>query len=231
MPSPRYAIYFAPPPDSPLAQFGAGVLGYDCFEGVDVPHLAIPGINPSDLPTLTAEPRRYGFHATLMAPFRLGRGDEQDVLEAAAALANSEPAVLVGRVKVICMGSFIVLRPEQERAEIDELAAACLTAFDPFRAPMSAAERERRLAAKLSPRQIALMDRWGYPYVLEEFRFHLTLAGPVPQDQRPSVTASFERAFAKLAQDHVEIGAISLLRQDRPEARFRVIERWRLTGK
>ena len=39
MSSRRYAIYYTPPPFSALARFGAGVIGYDCFEGKEVLHL------------------------------------------------------------------------------------------------------------------------------------------------------------------------------------------------
>ena len=42
----------------------------------------------------------------------------------------------------------------------------------------------------------------------------MTLAGPVPDAQRAAVKAGLARAFEPLARDHLEIGAISLMRQD-----------------
>ena len=47
----------------------------------------------------------------------------------------------------------------------------------PFARPPGAAELERRRKAGLSAAQEKMLLRWGYPYVLDEFRFHLTLTG------------------------------------------------------
>ena len=210
MSAPRYAIYYTPPPDSPLDRFGSGVLGYDCFEAREVLRQPIEGINPAIMALLAVEPRRYGFHATLKAPFRLRDASEADLSAAVTSFATAQRAVELGPLELSAMGSFLVLRPSQQVADLQALAAACVEKFDRFRAPMSDGERARRLSGSLTPRQVALMERWGYPYVFEEFRFHMTLAGPVPQEQREMVTRSLARAFEPLAGDHVEIGAISL---------------------
>jgi putative phosphonate metabolism protein len=229
MPIPRYAIYYTPTPESPLDRFGAGVLGYDCFEGHDVPRLPIHNIDPPILAILTVEPARYGFHATLKAPFCLGGASEQDLLTAFNAFAEIHRTVPVGPLEVACIGGFVVLRPAQPSAELEELAAACVADFDVFRAPMAQGERERRRAGGLSARQLELLERWGYPYVFNEFRFHMTLAGPVPDAQRAAIKSGLARAFEPLARDHLEVGAISLMRRD--DARFRVLSRQRLKGR
>ncbi len=104
--SPRYAIYFTPQSSMPLARFGASVLGYDVSEGRDVPHLALKGIFPTDIAAATAAPRKYGFHATLAAPFYLGDGHaEADLLRSAGCVfpqggpgrAGTSASQLVGR--------------------------------------------------------------------------------------------------------------------------------------
>jgi putative phosphonate metabolism protein len=228
----RFAIYFTPTPDSPLARFGARVLGYDCFERADVPHRPIDGLDPVVLALATVEPRRYGFHATLVAPFRLTPGIDSDALAAAfSAFAASRVPVMAGPLCVTAMDRFIVLRPAEPHAEIEALADACVAAFDPFRAPLSDTDRARRLAAGLTARQAELLERWGYPYVLDEFRFHMTLAGPIADGQRPAFTASLAQAFNRLAGDHLELGAVSLMRQDDPASAFYVLARQRLSGR
>src|SRR5262249_12768926 len=68
---PRYAIYFVPPADSALYRSGAGFLGYDCYPGKRLRQPQDTGLTASEWAQLTREPRRYGFHATLKAPFRL----------------------------------------------------------------------------------------------------------------------------------------------------------------
>jgi putative phosphonate metabolism protein len=231
MPNTRYAIYYTPPPDSPFARFGAGVLGYDCFERAEVSHRSIDGLNASLLALATVEPRRYGFHATLVAPFRLAPGSNHDALAIAfSAFATSCAPVMAGPLRVAAMGRFIALVPAEPYPEIEALADACVAAFDRFRAPLTDADRARRLAAGLSPRQTELLERWGYPYVLDEFRFHMTLAGPIVNGERTTFKTNLTKAFSHLAHDHLELGAISLMRQDDPADAFYVLSRQRLTG-
>jgi putative phosphonate metabolism protein len=228
----RYAIYFTPTPDSPLARFGARVLGYDCFERSDVPHRSIDGLDPALLTLATVEPRRYGFHATLVAPFRLASGiDSDELAKAFSAFAADHAPVLAGPLRVAAIDRFVALVPAEPYPQIEALADACVAAFDRFRAPLTQADRARRLAAGLSPRQTELLERWGYPYVLDEFRFHMTLAGPIADGARPAFMAILAQAFDGLSHDHLEIGAVSLMRQDDTASAFYVLARQRLTGR
>ncbi|HMK79214.1 MAG TPA: DUF1045 domain-containing protein [Xanthobacteraceae bacterium] len=226
----RYAIYFTLPSDTALGRFGAAMLGYDCASGADVPQAALGDIAPDALKALTAEPRRYGFHATLVAPFRLGHGGEAALLAAAAAFAKMQPPARLGKLAVTALGRFIALCPAQQQESIAALESACVHAFHPFRAPLGVAERERRLKARLTPRQIALMDRWGYPYVLDQYRFHMTLTGPLAEGQRDAMLRHLTHAYAPLADAAHAIDAISVLRQDGSGARFRVLNRLPLAG-
>ena len=231
MPVPRYAISYTPPPDSPLARFGAAVLGYDCFHRTEVPRRRIDGIDPSVLTLATVEPRRYGFHGLLVGPFRLKDQSEAALIEAADRLAKSHRTLPVGPLGVASHNRSVVLRPLQQHASLEEFAAACLEAFDPFRAPLSPAERHHLLADGLDTRQAALLDRWGYPYVLDEFRFHMTLAGPIPDGESASFEALLQAAFSARAADQLELDAISLMRQDDTAGAFHVLTRRRLTGR
>src|SRR5438445_432365 len=82
-------------------------------------------------------------------------------------------------------------------------------------------------ATGLSARQAELLARWGYPYVHDEFRFHMTLTGPIADDERPAFLASLVKAYDGLSGDHLELGAISLMRQDDRTSRFHVVARQR----
>jgi putative phosphonate metabolism protein len=227
----RFALYFTPVPDCRLARFGAAILGYDCDLGAPVPQRRLDDIDPAAAVRAAAEPARYGFHGTLMAPFELAPGQTAGALTAAlAAFARRRAPVSLGRLKVAPIGGFTALVPAGPQDAVGALAGDCLTAFDGFRAPPTPQDRARRLAAGLSPRQIALLDRWGYPYVLEEFRFHMTLTGRLPPDEQARWQAALAAAFAPLADEPVEIDAVSLLRQDERAARFCVIARQPLHG-
>ena len=152
----RYAIYYTPPPESALADFGAAWFARTA-------------------PCLDA-PRRYGFHGTLKAPFRLAAGtSEEELLAAVGELAATRAALCGPPLALAALAGFLALVPSAPFAELDGLAAECVAAFDRFRAPPTGAELARRRRAGLGPRQAALLLRWGYPYVMEAFRFHMTL--------------------------------------------------------
>jgi putative phosphonate metabolism protein len=227
----RFALYFTPPPGSPLARFGAGVLGYDCDAGAPAARRKLDGIDATAAAVATMEPARYGFHGTLMAPFALAPGRSADELaDALAAFAHGRSPVPLGRLKVAGIGAFTALVPAGPEDAVRTFAGDCVTAFDRFRAPLSAHDRERRLASRLSPRQVELLERWGYPYVFSEFRFHMTLTGRLPADERARWQAALAADFAPLAATPAVIDAVSLVRQEDIDVPFRVIARKSLRG-
>ena len=147
----RFAVYFTPAPDAPLARFGAAALGYDCVTGEAIPQLALAGIDPAQAARAAIEPARYGFHPTLMAPFELADGRSAEELAAAIdTVAASRSAVSLGLLKVASIGRFVALVPAGPQDAVAQLAADCLHAFDRFRAPISRHDRERRLASRLT---------------------------------------------------------------------------------
>jgi putative phosphonate metabolism protein len=223
---PRYAVYFVPAAQSALYRFGSALLGYDCYTGNEID---FPDALPLSAPAwreLTQEPRRYGFHATLKAPFRLADGtDETGLVEAFHTFCRSGAAAPFTPV-VAVIERFIAIVPSGNEPAVDRLAAACVTAFDRFRAPLDAHDRERRLAAGLSERQAQNLERWGYPYVFEDFRLHLTLTGRLPAERQATVLSFLrEQLAAAEGPGAVRIDAVALLRQDNAAARFRVLSR------
>ena len=173
----RFAVYFAPSRDSAWWQAGSEWLARDAESGerresAQPPELARP------LEELTEAPRRYGWHGTLVAPFRLADGVTQaHVLQAAREWARTQSAFALP-VEAATLGDFVALRPANAEGEsnIRQVATSALQTLDALRARQSAADLARRLAAPLSERQRALLIEWGYPYVFDEFRFHMTLS-------------------------------------------------------
>lgn len=222
----RYAIYYAPPPESPLSQRAAAWLGRDAFSGRRLRRPALPQLSGLNLDTLTRDARGYGFHATLKAPFELAEGvTETQLLDAAAAFAAQrapfeaaiEPAVVGGRFL-----AFVLAAPS---AEMDALHRDCVTAFDRFRAPLSDFDLERRRKSALSPEQDARLLAWGYPYVFEDFRFHMTLTGSV-RDPRVAqcLLESLKDHFAPDTGLH-DFGGVAVFKQPTRKATFRVLSR------
>jgi putative phosphonate metabolism protein len=222
---PRFAIYFVPPAGTALYRFGAAVLGYDCYTGEDIERLRDSGLTQAEWAALTAEPRRYGFHATLKAPFRLrAELDHEDLLAEIRTLAASIPAAPTFEPVVGLIAGFVAILPAKQSPALDRLAADCVTAFERFRLPMTAQERDKRMAAGLNPHQAANLDRFGYPYVFEEFRLHMTLTGRIGPDRRAAIHLLLQSQFAKACgHGAVRLNRLALVRQDHPDASFRVI--------
>jgi putative phosphonate metabolism protein len=225
----RYAVYWTPGPGA-LADFGAAWLGWDAGRGAPVPHPEVPGL-PRPPAELTAEPRRYGLHATLKPPFRLAPGTTAAMLDAAVAgLARRlAPADVPEGLAPGRLGGFLALLPAGDEAALAAVAAAAVEALDPFRAAPGAAELARRRAAGLTPRQEALLKRWGYPYVMEEFRFHVTLTGRLAPAESEAVAAALGPLLAPLLPRPFRLEALSLMGED-ADGRFRLVARHPLGG-
>jgi putative phosphonate metabolism protein len=228
---PRYAIYFAPDPRCDLWRFGARLLGYDAHAGIDLrfPEEALR-VAP-DWEELSADPRKYGFHATLKAPLPLAPGKtEAELVSACASFAAKARPVPVIRPTVDAISGFLAIVPAERSGALEQLAAGCVRDFDAFRAPLSDADRERRNPSQLTSRQRTYLDQWGYPYVMEEFRFHMTLTGRLNEARRGPILDMLRAGFAKLKLTTLAIDRIALFRQESRDARFAIARSWQLRG-
>lgn len=224
----RYAIYWAPDP-GPLADFTAAWLGWNPATGRAVPHPPV-GRLPRPVAEITATPRRYGFHGTIKPPFRLAAGTDAVGLDRAAAALSARLAPLsLPGLALHRIGGFLALTPEGDAAPLAALAAEVVRGLDRFRAPPEAAEIARRRPERLTPRQRALLDAWGYPYVMDEFRFHLTLTGDLVQAEADAVAAALAPGLAPLLPRPFRIDSLSLFGED-GSGLFHSLRRYALSG-
>ena len=224
----RYAVYVTPPP-GPLADFGAAWLGWDPVTGREVAHAEIPGL-PAPVAEVTETPRRYGFHATMTPPFALAEEQTEDgVTQTFERVCAERPPVTLDALRVGRMGRFLALLPEGDTATVDALAAASVRAFAPLRAPLTADQLARRRAAGLSPAQEARLLHWGYPHVIDGFRFHMTLTGKRPDHELPALRAALASRLAPLLPEPVVVEALSLMGED-AQGRFHLMCRTPLEG-
>ncbi len=219
---PRYAIYYVPAANDPLYVLGTRVLGYDGFTGNAIGFPEEVTRHVADWVDVTTDPRKYGFHATLKAPFALGPGrTEAELLKAFAAFAA--PATPAIPLIVSAISSFIAVIPAASSAELSDLAQTCVEAFDAFRAPLTDHDRARRRPEHLSARQLHYLDRWGYPHVADEFRFHMTLTGSLPRERRETIVPLLQEQFAGILAAPRPIDRIAIFHQADATSRFRII--------
>lgn len=221
----RFGLYFIPGP-GPLRELATAWLGYDITHGRDVKRTPVLTSLVPNIDELTTIPRRYGLHATVKAPFRLAEGfDPDDLREAVASLCRTLQPIVISGLVLSEIDSFFCLLPRDGTVELAWLAGSAVRELDRFRAPLNEKERQQRLAAELCRRERELLEQWGYPYVMEKFRFHLTLTGPIADnDRRRRLRPILEKHLAGALDRPLMVDTLCLVSEREPGARFEIVQ-------
>ena len=226
----RYAIYYSPSTESDLGAFGAEWLGRT-IAGEELAAPRLSGISSTDWEMAVAAPRKYGFHATLKPPFRLADGaTENELVSALTEFCASTTTADLGVLQIDRIAGFLALTPEHPDA-VGRLADNIVRAFDHFRAPSTADEIARRQPEKLTPTQRRLLNRWGYPYLLEEYRFHMTITGHLTDPETPKFLKTLKARYAQLVEQAVSIEDVCLFRQETRKDQLVLTARYPLSRK
>lgn len=222
----RYALYYAPERGSPLAILANSWLGRDPATGRAVAHPVLDGMGRVGLAAITSAPRRYGFHGTLKAPFELAEGaSEADLVGAMTAFCASFPAFELEALDVALLDGFLAIVPSVRAPELHRFADEVVRVFDSFRATLSDADVERRNPGSLSTSQLRNLMRWGYPYVFEDFRFHMTLSARLDGEESRRVLAIARDYFATVLARPLTVDALTLFVEPEPGAPFEIHSR------
>ena len=209
----RYAVYGVPGADAS-----------DVADAVALYAAVQAWYGRAELQSLTVDARRYGFHATLVAPFHLaGNHTEAELLAAVAAFAGRTTPFVIPAIRPAVMGGFRALVPGGDAGPLNALAASVVREFDRFRAPLTEADVLRRRVDRLTDRQRQLLDRWGYPFVLDQFEFHLTLTDIVPAERAAAVDAALALHFAPVTALDVPLTALTISVEPQPGAPFEIL--------
>lgn len=226
----RYALHLAPPPESELWRFGCDVIGRDALTGVSREGFAVEGYAPGAWRSMTSDPRRYGFHATLKAPFRLRLDlDVADLIDNLAEFSLKFAPFDAGELSVgaLAMGdgrAFVALKPHGGLKALRSFEGSVVRALDHLRAFR---DREQRDPARLTPRQEYYLDAWGYPYVLDEFRPHFTLTNALADADR--VARLLQQEFRlRVPSPALHVDALTLFEESEPGGEFRILRRFPL---
>jgi putative phosphonate metabolism protein len=225
-PGSRVALYYAPLPNDPLFAEAATWLGRDPGSNAPRPQPDLP-----DIAAITAEPRLYGFHATLKPPMRLANGQQWfEVLQATTELASRTAPFALPALAVSDVFGFLALLDTTPCPALQALADACVAHLDLLRAPPSDAELARRRRADLTPQQDAMLVRWGYPYVFETWFFHMTLTRRLTAQEKALYQPAAEQYFARAIALPRQVRDICLFVQPAPGEPFVIAERLKLRG-
>ena len=220
----RFAVYYAPHAGSDFWQAGTSWLGWNPETGQSVAHPDL-GI---DLARLTQTPRKYGLHGTLTPPMRLSC-EPATFVDGLEVLAQSLVPVDLGDLQLTALDQFLAIVPEVQSQTLTDTAARIIRALDPFRAPLSDDDLARRRASGLTARQDELLQLWGYPYVMEEFRFHVTLTGRLDTPQMQQALQAAIAWFGPAMEDHHRLDSLCLF-GEAEDGRFHLIRRFAFRG-
>lgn len=222
----RHAIYYTPDRDHPLARAAASWLGRDAFAGTALTPPKVSSLSAAEIAFHTAAARRYGFHATIKAPFRLAEGEsERSLTDALDAYVRQTPPFQVPQLVIGQIDGFFALLPSGGFTELKSFAASVVETFDRFRAPITEVEIERRNPEKLSAEQFRNLCQWGYPYVFDAFRFHMTLSGRVSGGEAARVRAAIEEIFAPVLCEPLSIDGLALFVEPEAGGPFTILSR------
>ena len=224
----RYAVYFAPRP-GPFAEVANAWLGWDPLLGHPIAQPAMQGL-PRGVAELTADPTKYGFHGTIRAPFRPGDGVTVDQIRATVAdIAAAHAPVVCDGLQVENLHGFLALMPMGDLTALRALAANVVRATNPLRAPLTPAEVAKRRPESLTPRQRDLLADWGYPFVMEEFYFHLTLTGRLDKAEAETIQPILAAHFAPHLPRPFVVQDLCLYGED-DAGRFHLLHRYPLSA-
>lgn len=226
----RFGIYYAPSATSELWERAANWLGRDASDG-DLFDGPVAGIERNRLLNLTQSANRYGFHATIKAPMALAEDlTETDLRDALTQFAAQHAPFSLGRLKLSQLHGFLALVVDGRHDGLQDFASHVVEDFDRFRAPMSVKDRAARASRGLSERQIELLDAYGYPYVFEEFAFHMTLTDRLAEGDAAEILAAATTWFAPVLEQEIVLDRLALFHEPDAGAPFRRMTDFMLGG-
>ena len=220
----RYAVYYLPCPGSPLQRFGDQWLGWSITDGKFTNRLKGKML-ATEHEKMTAKPQKYGFHGTLKPPLRLkDEFGQNEFVNAVRHIAKMHHPFTMPDLNLLVTSQFMALVPVEHSPAMHNLASALVTGLDNFRKTPTVEETARRLSAGLTSRQTELLEAWGYPYVLDEFRFHLTLTDRLEKDQTPEIRNYLQEQIAPILEQPIKVRDIAVVGQ-MENGMFTLIER------
>ena len=224
----RFAVYYTPEA-GPLYRFASKWLGWDASAGREVAPPVVEDL-PRPIAEITEIPRKYGFHATIKPPFRLADGKcAEDLAHEVERLARSQPPVTLDGLELSRLGRFLALTPIGDQQELMKMADRFVKSLDTYRRKPTEDELIKRRKAGLSDRQLANLQEWGYPYVLQDYHFHMTLTGRMPKAELAKTQKTLAPLLAPLLPKPFTLDSLCLF-GEAADGRFHLIQRHALSG-
>ena len=197
----RYAIYYAPPKESSLEEFGRYWFGWDPLNAKLINNkqrinylnrFGIKNLKNIDKNVLIA--KKYGFHGTLIPPFKLNKNYSTNTLfKKTEDIAKKFKKFKFYKFKLKRINNFYAFVQNKKNSNINKISNRLVKELFKFRSPLTKKEIDKRNPSKLSKLQLNILHKWGYPYLMSEFKFHMTLASEVTGNKLYSELKKIEK--------------------------------------
>ena len=226
----RYAIYYAPIENCGLDVFGKCLLGWDPYKGEEITNSYPPKLpNLQKFSRFVLTPKQYGFHGTIKAPFRLKDGYTYNDLEnKVCEISKQIHSFYIDKLIIKKLGNFIALIPTNN-LKVNDVSNKFVEGLDYLRDELSENEIKKRNPIKLTSRQKKMLFKWGYPYVFNEFKFHLTLTSKLNIEEIDDVFKSLQNILTQFNLIKINFNSVCIFGQKSDE-KFYFIKRFKFNN-
>ena len=231
----RVAIYFLPKKNSSLENFGKNLLGRDINKKKKISltrrqkYFISRGFTFFDeLKDYCEQPAKYGFHATLKAPFRLKRNVKtKNFYDVISHIAAQHSRFKIKGLKIVYSKKFTFITSRKPNKLLRNLENDLVKHLDTFRAELNKTEIKKRIPDSLTFKQNKYLKEWGYPFVFDQFKFHMTLMNQNNNKLSNKQKLELEKLIYKISNNVIEFNEISLLGENK-NGHFEEIKRFKL---
>ena len=231
----RVAIYFLPKKNSSLENFGKNLLGRDINKKRKISltrrqkYFINRGFTYFDeLKDYCEQPAKYGFHATLKAPFRLKRNVKtKNFYDVISHIAAQHSRFKIKGLKIVYSKKFTFITSRKPNKLLINLENDLVKHLDTFRAELNKTEIKKRIPDSLTFKQNKYLKEWGYPFVFDQFKFHMTLMNQNNNKLSNKQKLELEKLIYKISNNVIEFNEISLLGENK-NGHFEEIKRFKL---
>lgn len=226
------AVYIIPSSSSGFYKFGSSVIGYDVIREESIP----PSESTAGLRQYVGEAAAYGFHATLAEAlyFTTNNSIERVRSEVKFLSRQFKPFRLNGlRVEVSPHDvSALVVRADDQSGTVECLHHELVSRIYGLAVSSTyLAGSTVKALPRESLRAQLMLDRYGSPFIFQDYMLHFTLCGACPPGGSQVETLDvLRRELSKVEEAEVMVDRIVLLTKKPGELRWKVEESFPLCG-
>ncbi|MEU8642057.1 DUF1045 domain-containing protein [Streptomyces sp. NPDC048674] len=225
------AVYIIPSQDSRIYQFGSSVLGYDIYRAQAIPA-------SQDLTfarECVGESAEYGFHATLADALYFSSEQQIERVRAEVRFLSQEfkPFHLDGLEPAVSPhdGRAAIIRAQDSSGTVESIHHELVSRV--YRLAVSSTYLTGQTTKALpgdGQRAQMMLERYGSPFILENFMLHFTVCGSCPEEATSGIVDGVRQKMGGILRERVFVDQIVLVTKRPGQSRWTIEESFPLCG-